>query len=136
VLLVGTVALSSIFIVYKDSDPSFGNPIHPRKVPEFIGSIPPDYTILISNRVKEFPFVLYMASYDRLRSEGSRKTLSFVDFEEIRPLAAKIAETPLLAVVTDRGPDQERLMREIKRMNPAVEVIESQEFLACLTGGG
>jgi len=132
VLLVITITLSSAFIVFKDSDPSFGNPIHPRKVPEFIASLPSDYTILISNQVKEFPFVLDMANYDQLNAKGNRRIFNFMEFEDLQQMMATIAPASAIAVVTNPGREEERFMKEIRRLNPAAKIIRNERFLACL----
>jgi len=134
-LLCVVIALSSLFIFFKDSDPVRGGRPHPEKVPEFIGSIPPSHTIVISNGIQEFPFLIYIANYDRLRESGGKKPFSFVSFEELQPLAEKIAHTSQIAVITDPGPSELEFVQTIRRLNPKAEIVTSDSFIACIIDG-
>jgi len=135
VFLVAAVTLNGLFIIFEDCDPASGGPAHPRKVPEFISTIPANHTVLISNSIKDFPFLIYIANYDKLFHAGEKKTFSFTSFEELEPLAEKIAHTPHIAVVTDPGASEREFMEKIKRINPQAEIFGSDTFLACIIGG-
>ncbi|UCD55975.1 MAG: glycosyltransferase family 39 protein [Candidatus Hydrogenedentota bacterium] len=131
-LLLVAITLVSLFIVYEDSDPLSGGAPHPRKAAEFIRSIVPSYTVLISNQIKDFPFLLYLTNYETLHSEQGEKSLSVVSFETLWPLAEKIATTPGLAVVVDPGTEEERFFGELTAVNPRVEIVKSDDYWACL----
>ncbi len=131
-LLLAVVALTSMYIVFADADPLSGGRPHPRKAAEFIGSIPPDYHVLISSRVKDIPFLVYIESYDRIRRAGNEKTFSFVDFEVLKTMAERIAATPRTAVVTDPGPEEEQFLEQIKALNPRADIIKSSDYWACV----
>jgi len=126
------VLLVSMFIVYHDADPLSGGRSHPRKAAEFIGSLPPEYSVLISSKVKDIPFLVYLMNYDRLKGVREKGAVSFLSFEVLTAMERRIAATPRLAVVTDNGPSERNLMRELKRLNPRIELVESEDFLACL----
>jgi hypothetical protein len=101
-------------------------------VAEFIGSLPPQYTVLISNEVKEIPFLVYLESCERLKNGEREKALSFISIEVLAGMAEKIASSHGVAVVTDPGPQEHELLKRIKMLNPNAEVVYSDTFLACL----
>jgi 4-amino-4-deoxy-L-arabinose transferase-like glycosyltransferase len=132
VALLIPLLLVSMYIVYADADPTSGGSPHPRKAPEFIGALPPDYTVLISGSLETNPFLVYLASYDRLNG-AEKQAFSFLSMEALEPMAEKLASTPRVAVVTDAGPAERRLLRRIKALNPNAKIFISSEYLACLT---
>ena len=136
VLLMVTITFTSLFIVFKDCDPTRGGSPHPRKAPEFINTIPSDYKILISSRVKKFPFLLYMANYDKMgKGEPEKELFDFVDIEELEPMAEKIAATSSIAVITDHKLRELEFMQTIKRLNPEAEITKADKYLACVING-
>ncbi len=126
------IGLVSVFIVYKDSDPLSGGGRYPRKAAEFVNSLPTNYTVLISGRLRNVPFLLYMVGYDRLQRLDGQDLYSFVDFETLSALKEKVAASSDIAVVVDAGPEEAELMGDIKRLNPEARLIESNEYLALL----
>ncbi len=130
--LLVPLVLISMFIVFRDSDPVSGGRVQPPKVAEYVGSLPPEYTVLISNRVKEIPFLVYLESYERINKANKSQKLSFVSIEELEGTAEKIALTPGIAMVLDPHPRDYQLLYKLKSINPRAQILESKEFLACL----
>jgi 4-amino-4-deoxy-L-arabinose transferase-like glycosyltransferase len=136
VLLALTITFTSLFIVYEDCDPTRGGTPHPRKAPEFISRIPSGYKILISSRIQKYPFLLYMASYDAPGKEmNGNDRYGFVSFEELEPMAEKIAGESRVAVITNHQPRELKFLQSIKQMNPRAEITISEQFLACIIHG-
>jgi hypothetical protein len=109
--------------------------VHPRKTPEFIASIPPSHTVLISNDIRKSPFLIYLANYERLIDGGEKKPFSFTTFEELESLAWKIANTSQIAVITDPGACELAFAESIRRLNPQAEIVRSDSFIACIING-
>jgi len=130
-ILIAAVPLTA-FIVYSDADPMSGGRVHPRKTAEYIGSLPPEYSVFVSNPVKDIPFLVCLASYDRLKGKADNNAFSFVSFEMLDAMAEKIALTPNVAVVMGVGAGEREFLRKVKALNPDSEIVEADEFLACL----
>jgi len=67
VLVLGISLVSSFYSVFGDTDSSLGRASHPRKAAEFVASIPQSQTVIITSRVKEHPFLLYLLSCDKVK---------------------------------------------------------------------
>lgn len=136
VLLMAAIAFTSLFIVFEDCDLRKGGTPHPRKAPEFVNSIPSDYTILISSRINKFPFLLYIANYDKLDKEkGEKELYRVVNYEELESMAEKIAGESRIAIITNHQPRELEFLQKIKRMNPKTEITISDKYLACIIHG-
>jgi hypothetical protein len=104
-------------------------------MPEFIASIPPSHTVLISNGIRKSPFLIYMANYEKLAEAGEKKPFSFMTFDELEPLAGKIANASQIAVITDPGARELEFAESIRRLNPQAEIVRSDSFIACIING-
>lgn len=135
VLLLVAMVLMSAYITFEDVQIVAGGAAHPRKAAEFVRSLPPSYLVVVSSKIKDFPFIFYITNYDRLRREGGRKFYSFVEFEEIRQAPERIADTPGSVVVTDPGIEEELFLKEIKALNPSAEIVKSEDYWACIVPG-
>jgi hypothetical protein len=69
-----------------------------------------------------------------LKGADEKQAFSFLAMGALEPMAEKIASTPHVAVVTDVGPQERRLLQKIKALNPNAKLFESSEYMACVTG--
>lgn len=129
---LATISLTSLFLVYADTDSALGREPHPRKAAEFVRSIPPSYSVFISNRLKDFPFLLHLITYDRSRPGSDRAHIRWMEFEDIEAMAEEFALRPATALVVDPGPAEEMFLRKAQSMNPSATVIRQQDYWAIL----
>jgi len=131
-LLLCGVLFSGMFITFVDTDSSFGRSAQPRKAAEFIRSLPPSHSIIISSRIKESPFLIYLMNYDKIDRRGAERTHSFADIEELLPQSRNLAATRQLVLLLDPGVREQELLDQIQQLNPYVKIIKSRDFWACI----
>jgi hypothetical protein len=131
-LILITIALGNLYITFADTDSSFGRPAQPKKAAEFVSSLPPEYFVIITNRIKEYPFLLYVLNYEKLHRHGAAPRYGFIEFAEIQPRAQELASKPDIVLLLDPGPKEEQFLEQIHKLNPNAAVIKKRDYWACL----
>jgi hypothetical protein len=132
--LLGIIALGNTHIIFADTDSSFGRPAQPRKAAEFVASLPSSCSVVIANRIKDYPFLLHLLNYDKLRRAGGEKNYCFVEFAEIERRADELASHSNIVLLLDPGAQEDAFLARMRKANPEVTVHRARDFWACFTG--
>jgi len=132
IFVLALIGLADLHTTYADTDSTFGRPAQPQKAAEFAASLPSDYSVIITNRSKEYPFLLYLLNCDRLHRQVEGRNYGFMEFAEIEPHAQGLASKENLALLLDPGPSEQQFLEQIQKLNPNAVVIKKRDYWACI----